>query len=121
MLLSIDPYASTKGWVGRNSRAQSAYDPDSPSGISAHSAGTETSAAGYFFGSPSERFPILEQSALSEMEEEGSEHDDASPHSVKSLHSESTEDGHPPISINVDLDSVHAWSSEENTLRDHDA
>eukprot|EP01032_Pedospumella_encystans_P025451 gene25451-28768_t len=72
------------GWVGRNSRSQSALDPDSPSGISAHSAGTESSSAGYFFGSPSERFPIAEQSALSELDEEDSENDNDSSHSEDS-------------------------------------
>jgi len=119
-----DPYASTKGWVGRNSRSQLAFDSDSPSGISAHSAGTDSSTAGYFFGSPSERFPIAEQSALSELdenEEEDSENDNDSSHSVRSVGSESTQESHHHVPINIDLDSVHAWSSEENILHDNDS
>ena len=102
---------------------QSALDPDSPSGISAHSAGTDSSTTGYFFGSPSERFPIAEQSALSELDEEDSENDNDSSHSEDSVRSESTEDSHQhvPIHINIDLDSVHAWSSEENILHADDS
>ena len=76
---------------------------------------------GYFFGSPSERFPIAEHSALSELDEEDSENDNDSTHSEDSVRSESTEDSHQHVPINIDLDSVHAWSSEENILHADDS
>lgn len=61
----------------------------------------------------------MEQSTLSELDEEGSGEEDAS---EGSMHSDSTEskDSRHHHPINVDLDSIHAWSSEDNTLRENE-
>lgn len=113
----IDPYSSTKGWVGRRPRPQSdSADPDSPSGTARS---TPDTAGGYLYGSPSERFPSA-RGALSELDEEEAERDsdDESISSTRSNGTDNQDQG--TSSTKVDLDFEHEWSSAENALQEDD-
>ena len=76
----IDPYKSTKGWVGRRSpgklgtvsSADSAEDPDPAQLVTPHKDPHISPALvkGYLYGSPSERYPLIEPRVIFETEGE---------------------------------------------------
>lgn len=117
---SADPYASTKGWVGRRTRPQvDGVDPDSPSSPNAYSATDHTHSAGYLYGSPSERFPMLDRSALSEQDEDSGSSDTEDEGPLEDGTGEghdSSEEEEKRVRIKVDLESVNDWNSSENML-----